>query len=316
MRAAPSFNMDTKEIPRWELEGFRVTHRTEEAVTPFGYNHLEKALRIPGFEIYSSEGLKGNLGPLKSAFYRMSITVRGTLDMQIGLEQFTHQPMTLSFTYPNQIFSKSNISADAFGYYALFEENFLSPLVPPVRIPFEFPFFDPGGQPLFQVDKVEMDAIVSHALQIDRELQQARSGRVKAVQMHLYLMLLEAKRSYERQHLHPVYDAQDAGAMVRRFRKLIAQKYLELRQVSGYADLLNVTPNHLNRVVKQVTGETASRMIQEMLLEEAKNLLKYTNQTVAEIAYKLDFGDPGTFGRFFKKTSGGQTPLEYRAAQA
>jgi AraC-like DNA-binding protein len=307
--------MDTKDIPRWELNGFRVMHRTNDPVTPFGYNHLEKALHIPGFEIYSSEGLIGSMGPLKSAFYRMSITVQGSLDMQIGLEHFKHKPNTLAFTYPNQIIYKNNISADAFGYYVLFEEDFLTDLIPSVRIPFEFPFFDPGGQPHFQIEPQEMDSIVEHALHIDQELQQLRSGRMKAIQMHLYLMLLEAKRSYERQGLHPVYDMQDSASMVRRFRKLIAQRYMELRQVSAYADLLAVTPNHLNRVVKQVTGETASHMIQEMLLEEAKNLLKYTNQTVAEIAYKLDFGDPGTFGRFFKKTSGGLTPLEYRAAQ-
>ena len=120
-----------KTYPCYKLEGFRPTHRSEDVpVTPFGYNQLDKLRMIPGFELYSSEGLLRSTGPLKSAFYRMSLTITGTLDMQIGLEHYTHEPRTVSFTYPNQIFSKWNISPDAFGYYLLFEEDFLSELVP------------------------------------------------------------------------------------------------------------------------------------------------------------------------------------------
>lgn len=306
--------MNTKDIPRFELDRFRPMHRSDGVQVPFGNNQLDKSKLIPDFELYSSEGLLRSTGPLKSAFYRMSITVRGTLDMQIGLEDYRHQPLTVSFTHPNQIFAKNNISADAFGYYFLFQEDFLSELVPSIRIPFEFPFFDPGGQPLFQVSEAEMDTILRHIFSIDSELQDNKTGKTRAVKMHLYLLLLEARRSYERQSLHPVFDVRDNAAMVRRFRKLVAQYYMDKRQVAEYAALLAVTPNHLNRVVKQVTGRTASDMIREMLLVEAKSLLKYTSHTVAEIAYRLEFSDPGTFSRFFKKATR-ETPLSYRAMQ-
>ena len=132
--------------------------------------------------------------------------------------------------------------------------------------------------------------------------------------MHLYLIFLEARRSYERQALHAVFDLPDTGAMVRRFRRLVAQHYMDKRQVSDYAALLAVTPNHLNRVVKQVTGNTASDMIREMLVVETKSLLKYTTYSMSEIAYGLDISDPGTFSRFFKKTTK-ETPLSFRATQ-
>lgn len=301
--------MTAKDIPCYKLEGFRPTHRSELPVTPFGYNQLDKARMIPGFELYSSEGLLRSTGPLKSAFYRMSLTITGTLDMQIGLEHYTHKPRTVSFTYPNQIFSKWNISPDAFGYYLLFEEDFLSDLVPSIKIPVEFPFYDPAGQPLFQLSETELENMIQHVLRINEELQENRSGRVRAIKMHLYLLLLEARRSYERQALHAVPDTD----LVRRFRRLVAQHYMDKRQVAEYAALLAVTPNHLNRVIKQVTGNTASDMIREMLVVETKSLLKYTTYSMSEIAYRLDFSDPGTFNRFFKKATG-ETPLAYRNA--
>lgn len=297
------------DIPLFELNVFRPVHREEGDATPFGSN---RPYPIQGLELYSSAGLKRSpMGPLKSAFYRMSLTVDGSLDMQIGLEHYVHQPRTISFTYPNQVFSKRNASENAWGYYILFAEDFLGELVPSVRIPSEFPYFDPVGQPLFQLTSSEIETIISHILRIDQEMQEDLSGRVRSVRMHLYLLLLEAKRSYERQGLQYASAGQD---LVGRFRRLVGQHYMDKRQVSDYASLLAVTPNHLGRVVKEATGRTPSDMIRDMLLIEAKSLLKYTAFSVAEIGYRLDFSDPGTFGRFFRRGAG-VTPLDYRHAE-
>ncbi|HTJ10619.1 MAG TPA: helix-turn-helix transcriptional regulator [Dinghuibacter sp.] len=294
-------------IPTYELSVFRPVHREEGDYVPFGSNGSQP---VPGFELYSSQGLKRSpMGPLKSAFYRVSLTVNGSLDMQIGLDHYVHQPRTLSFTYPNQIFSKSNASADAWGYYALFTEDFLSEFVPTLRMPEEFPFFDPYGQPLFQPSQEEMDVIIGHILRIDDEMRSSSSGRVRAIRMHLYLLLHEARRSYERQGLSAV----PSTDLVTRFRRLVSRHCMDKRHVSDYASLLSVTPNHLGRVVRSQSGRTPSDFIRDMLLIEAKSLLRYTSKSVSEIAYELGF-EPATFGRFFRQ-SAGMTPLEFRGMQ-
>jgi AraC-like DNA-binding protein len=79
--------------------------------------------------------------------------------------------------------------------------------------------------------------------------------------------------------------------------------------------MLSVSPNHLNRVIKDNTGQTASEIIKDMLLLEAKSLLKYTDSSIAEIAYQLDFSDPASFNRFFRKITA-ETPLAYRSAHS
>jgi AraC-like DNA-binding protein len=48
-----------------------------------------------------------------------------------------------------------------------------------------------------------------------------------------------------------------------------------------------------------------------MLVQEAKAVLKYTDASIAEIAYQLNFSEPASFNRFFKKMTG-ETPLVFR----
>lgn len=276
---------------------------------------MERSKFIDGFELYSGEGLVGSVGPLRSAFYRMSITVSGELDMQIGLEHYRHRPRTLAFTFPDQIFFKNNISADASGYYILFKEGFLDGLLPAARLPEEFPFLSITGAPLFQVTDDELSAMVALVYKMDEEMHQDRPERVKAVQLYLYLILLEAKRSYLRQGLDKPAPVAAGPALVGRFRKLVGANFLTTRTVADYAALLAVSPNHLNKVVKEVTGKTASDSISEMLVQEAKSLLRYTDSSVAEIAYRLDFSDPASFNRFFKGGTG-ETPLAWRNRHA
>lgn len=298
-------------IPQYALKGFRHLHRQEDDTSDFGYNRLDAITPVEGFELYSSRGLKPSLGPLKSAFYRISITIAGSVDIRIGLEHFKHQPRTMSFTWPNQVFSKSNISPDAFGYYLLFNEDFLTDILPSASIPQEFPFFGYTGKPLFRLAPDEIDRVEQFVLKMNEELKLSRPGKEKAIRLYLYLLLLEAKRSYERQQLHVKDNSAENAWLVSHFQKLVSRHFLLKRKVTDYAALLAISANHLNRTVKEITGKTASGSISEMLVQEAKAVLKYTDASVSEIAYQLNFSEPAAFNRFFKKMTG-ETPLEYR----
>jgi AraC-like DNA-binding protein len=301
------------EVPRYKLQNFRSAHRHPGDPSTFGHNQPDPEKAVAGFQLYSSDGLLPVTGPLKSEFYRLSITVTGSLDMQIGLDHYQHRPRTLAFTFPHQIFSKHHASDDASGYYLLFDADFLNDLVPAIRIGEEFPFYDLFGTPVFQVSGGELSRMLSLVMDIDHEVQHPSTGRDKAIRLYLYLLLLEAKRSYERQQLGGA-DGRlpESHKLTRRFRKLVARHYLTERQVGDYARLLGVSANHLNKTVKQHTGQTASGAIREMLLQDAKLRLLYSDDSVAEIAYQLDFSDPASFNRFFRSLAG-ETPLVFRS---
>ena len=104
---------------------------------------------------------------------------------------------------------------------------------------------------------------------------------------------------------------QQKQVLLRNFRKLIDQHYLSIRLPKEYADLLYVTPNHLNALCHDLLGKTAGELIRDRILLEAKRLLTNANMTIAEISYTLNFQDNSYFNRFFKKYAG-VTPDEFR----
>jgi AraC family transcriptional activator of pobA len=90
------------------------------------------------------------------------------------------------------------------------------------------------------------------------------------------------------------------------------QQKLNLRTAKDYADRLAVHVNHLNKVLKEVTGRTTTDIISKRIIVEAKILLKQTDWNIAEIAYTLGFEDPAHFSNFFKKQTA-LTPVAFRS---
>lgn len=90
------------------------------------------------------------------------------------------------------------------------------------------------------------------------------------------------------------------------------QKHIKLyHQVIYYADLMNVTSENLNMVIKQQTGKTPKQIIDQRLVTHAKGMLYWYDQTVREVAWALGFETDAYFNRFFKKHTG-MTPKEYQ----
>lgn len=81
--------------------------------------------------------------------------------------------------------------------------------------------------------------------------------------------------------------------------------------ISELADMLHVSPNHLNKTIRNNLGRSAQSVYNEILLQEAKVLLLQTSKDIGAIASDLGFSDLSYFGKFFKKMAG-QSPLAYR----
>lgn len=99
--------------------------------------------------------------------------------------------------------------------------------------------------------------------------------------------------------------------ILNQFLELLIENCKEEHGVTYYAEKLFITPQYLSLVLKELTGRSANKWIDEALMMEAKILLKMPQTTVQQVADNLNFSDQSTFGKFFKKHMG-ISPLEYR----
>ena len=102
------------------------------------------------------------------------------------------------------------------------------------------------------------------------------------------------------------------SSLFRLFESLLEQHHLERWSVADYAEALAITPTHLNRITRAATGDTASHLILNRLIREARRNLVYTNLPVSTIAYTLGFEDPAYFSRVYTAATG-VSPRAFRA---
>lgn len=95
------------------------------------------------------------------------------------------------------------------------------------------------------------------------------------------------------------------------FQELIENHFKEHKLVSFYAKELHVSANYLNILCRRYLKLSATQLIQQRIVLEAKRLLKATSLSVKEIAFELDFADHAYFSNFFKAQTGA-TPTEFR----
>ena len=95
------------------------------------------------------------------------------------------------------------------------------------------------------------------------------------------------------------------------FMQLVTEYHTKYRNVGFYADKLCLTPKYLSKLVKMTSGRSAPDWIDAYVILEAKNLLKYSNISIKEIVFKLNFPNQSVFYKFFKMRTG-MTPSEYR----
>lgn len=308
--------MSKTDIKTFQLDDPAVyrLHKEGRVESDFGLDNSSELI-AGGFGLYSSAGLKSDIGPAKTQYFRISLIRAGSVKMDIGLETFQPAADCIVFGFPGQVFSLYGRSDDFEAHYMLFKEEFMpeSMLLKEGHEP--YPFLTWAGVQSFQLSLEDAAEIEFLMQKINREIKRKKADIIRVIQLSIQLILAHAARNYEEQQLARFESATAGNDLFRRFVKLVACHFLKLRKVSDYARMLHVSSDHLNRTIKSQSEKTASQLIEDMILTEAKAWLLHTELSNAEIAWRLEFSDPSHFNKFFKKRVA-CTPLEFRGRSA
>ena len=95
------------------------------------------------------------------------------------------------------------------------------------------------------------------------------------------------------------------------FFNLVRDHYIKHHDVQFYADSLHVSRKYLSRIVKKTMAKSPKDIINQVLLIEAKILLRNSKSNVNQVSEYLNFSEPAVFSKFFKKHSG-MNPSDYK----
>ena len=146
---------------------------------------------------------------------------------------------------------------------------------------------------------------------IYEEYRNQQEGIQEVIKANLLIFFIELVR--QRQHIENHKNARNDYAQERLqdFLELLETEISKHKQVSHYADKLNLSQFQLNSITKTLVGKTAAGLIDDHILLESKRYLLATSNQVNQIAYHLGYEDVSYFIRFFKKHTG-HTPDMFR----
>lgn len=261
------------------------------------------------FDIFRLEDLEGDvvkaLPPYRKDFYHLSFKKSpSNSSVFINANRFENKRDCLIFSSPYHIYSWQR-SSNTKGFVFYFKEEFLA-----CDILSKFPFFKVTEINLFEPEQAEAEKLLGYFQMIWVEFRDTNSYKTHIIQSLVLALLYYCKSLYERYRTQEKEKPRSL-IILNQYQQLLNKFYLEKKTVEEYASLLSITPNHLNDVIKQVTGKTARSFIVERILLEAKNLLTHTQIDIADISHNLQFDEPTNFSKFFKKYVG-LTPLQFR----
>lgn len=247
---------------------------------------------------------------IKTTYYEVIFITNGYSVVTDNLNKLTQTKGQIRFVSPGKICSIQELSNDIEGYYCLFDQAFIDTYSGVANLLNEFSFFDLDSLPIIRLTDQQTKFFTLIFNKLKQDFTENYNGIKSIVCQYLVAMFKECNLYYEKisQENQKMTSADRIGQS---FLRLVNKYYLSKRTLIEYADLLNITPKHLTKCVKQATSETPMDFIYKMLILEAKVLLRETTLTVSEIAYQLSFDDANHFGRFFKQHSG-NTPIEFR----
>ena len=265
----------------------------------------EKIFTIRKICDFNDEEIEHNLIPHLHDFYSIFWIESGEAIHATEFVEYSLKADTILFVPPG-LKHRMYIDKSVGGTYILFNEEFIQ-YNRTNHVPLkEYRLFNNSDfKSLITVVPEKREKLNNITGLIFEELKNSDDYSQDIVLNLLHLFLLESRRIFDQQNQAPKEESETTpDTTIIRFKQLIEENFAKEKNVSLYAEMLNMNPSCLNELTKRTTGITAGELIRNRVIDETKKLLYSSSMSGKEIAYELGFDDPAYFSRFFKKYTG------------
>jgi AraC family transcriptional regulator, transcriptional activator of pobA len=245
--------------------------------------------------------------PTKATTHSLIYLTEGEATMTIGSESFKLFKDECLIVPAGQVFSFDNLDINK-GFLCNFHDDMIVGKFGKNELLQDFEFLNIWANPRISLGKETSQFVQQLLNRILISYSQNGLQDLEIIQSYFIATLCEINLIYK-----PLSNSNQTTAIniSNKFKALVFSNIKSKHLVTDYASLLNITPNHLNKIVRTITGKSPTKWIDDTLVLEAKVLLYQTKLTINEVASEIGIYDQSYFSRLFKKYEG-ITPLEFR----
>ena len=241
----------------------------------------------------------------------LTICHQGTARVLYDMREISYQKNTMSIIMPGHILKHLEYSPDI-----VFTRVFIShELFPELKAHLFSHGYDKFYlNPLCDLTDVQAERL----MKVIDLLAHIADHDTRDLQLRRHLIIAQLSVGYE--FVNYYRREQDKGIVLTHssklyndFCNLVAEHYLESREVKYYAHLLHLSPKHFSKLITQETGgKSPADCIENFIVAHAKRLIDIKPEcSLGEISYMLGFSEPSSFYRYFKRVTG-MTAKQYR----
>lgn len=255
-------------------------------------------------------------GKFMAGFYTVMFKNHCTNKLKYGREYYDFQEGTLLCVAPNQVLTleKTEVpKGEALGWGLFFHPDLVRGTSLGQKLK-QYTFFSYETNEALHLSDKEKETLLQILRKLEVELAENIDQHSQTlIVSNIELLLNYCARFYGRQFITRRRVNTD---LLSQFERLLttyfqAGKIERLPTVKYCADQLALSPNYLSDLLKKETGKNAQEQIHYYLVEQAKNRLLTSTDSISQVAFSLGFEYPQYFSKLFK-TKTGLTPAEFR----
>lgn len=253
----------------------------------------------------------GQTNAVRVEFIIAALCIKGRASLYINGEAYTMNEYDLLICHPNIILEKSMVSADVQFRCICMSPEYISQLAVISNNSWDILKYLEQN-PILTLKPEEADMFRQYYDLLRSKLTGTPLRHQKEiVDSLIQSFLYEFHDAMERfgKFATPTYSSSER--LFKEFLHLLVSSYPKPRMVAVYADKLHVTPKYLSAVCKEISGETASDIINQYVIKDVLYLLKKSEKSIKEIVNELDFPNLSFFGKYVKRYTG-SSPKQYR----
>ena len=282
-------------------------------------SHIDTDKRRNEMNDAEDEILPGLNSPLRLNGMLLILVNKGCIRLQVNTESYQTKSGGIIAVRPGTLVTFTHIAAATAFTILFISSTFMNSINIDLNSIEVRPYF---SQPrtVMQLERSEVDVVRKYFDLLDANAAKS-TGSLFATRIARTLIgaivyelirfsLVRNSVTDEKQERHKADLQGRAHNYVYRFMQLLQIHYGKERNLDFYAEQLCITPKYLSMLTKEITGSSASEWMDRIVIQEAKNMLRFSDKSIQEVAYALSFPSQSAFGKYFKRVTG-LSPSEY-----